>query len=35
MLVQGVAEGTGGASTTELAARRDAALVRLLEARRG
>lgn len=33
MLVEGVAEGTGGASTTELARRRDAALVRLLEAR--
>lgn len=33
MLVAGVAEGTGGASTTDLARRRDAALVRLLEAR--
>ena len=33
-LVQGVAEATGGAGTSELAARRDAALVRLLEARR-
>jgi 3-hydroxyacyl-CoA dehydrogenase len=33
MLVEGVTEGTGGASTTELARRRDAALVRLLEAR--
>jgi len=32
-LVQGVAEETGGASTAELARRRDAALVRLLEAR--
>ncbi len=33
MLVEGVAEGTGGADTKELARRRDAALVRLLEAR--
>jgi len=33
-LVAGVAEATGGASTAELARRRDAALVRLLEARR-
>jgi carnitine 3-dehydrogenase len=35
MLVEGVAEGTGGATTTELARKRDAALVRLLSARRG
>ena len=35
MLVEGVAEGTGGATPAELARRRDAALVRLLEARRG
>ena len=33
MLVQGVAEETGGATTAELARRRAAALVRLLEAR--
>lgn len=33
-LVAGVAEATGGASTADLARRRDAALVRLLEARR-
>jgi 3-hydroxyacyl-CoA dehydrogenase len=33
-LVQGVAEATGGATTSDLARRRDAALVRLLEARR-
>jgi 3-hydroxyacyl-CoA dehydrogenase len=33
-LVQGVAEETGGATTSDLARRRDAALVRLLEARR-
>lgn len=33
MLVEGVAEGTGGATPAELARRRDAALVRLLEAR--
>ena len=32
-LVQGVAEETGGAGIAELARRRDAALVRLLEAR--
>ncbi|MBB5690941.1 3-hydroxyacyl-CoA dehydrogenase [Roseomonas alkaliterrae] len=35
MLAEGVAEATGGASTAELARRRDAALVRLLEARGG
>lgn len=35
LLVEGVAEATGGASTSDLARRRDAALVRLLEARRG
>ncbi|MBR0659621.1 3-hydroxyacyl-CoA dehydrogenase NAD-binding domain-containing protein [Neoroseomonas oryzicola] len=35
MLVEGVAEATGGATTTDLARRRDAALVRLLSARRG
>jgi carnitine 3-dehydrogenase len=34
-LVSGVAEKTGGVDTTELARRRDAALVRLLEARGG
>lgn len=33
ILTEGVAEGTGGASTTELARRRDDALVRILEAR--
>ncbi len=33
-IVQGVDDATGGAGTAELAARRDAALVRLLEARR-
>lgn len=35
MLVEGVADATGGATTTDLARRRDAALVRLLSARRG
>lgn len=35
MLVQGVAEATDGATTIDLAQKRDAALVRLLEARRG
>lgn len=35
MLAAGVADATGGASTAELARRRDAALVRLLEARGG
>jgi len=33
MLVEGVAAGTGGATTADLAARRDAALVRILAAR--
>lgn len=35
MLVQGVGEATDGATTIDLAQKRDAALVRLLEARRG
>lgn len=35
LLVQGVGEATDGATTIELAQKRDAALVRLLEARRG
>lgn len=34
-IAQGVDDATGGAATVELAKRRDAALVRLLEARRG
>jgi hypothetical protein len=34
MLVKGVGEATDGATTIELAQKRDAALVRLLEARR-
>ena len=34
-LIEGVAEATGGASIRDLAAQRDAALARLLAARRG